>query len=71
MEEEGSGFHCHPLQSGTHVLEGLAPGRPAVIGSQLGIAHHHRDPIERDVERAGHELGERGTYSSSSSTLPE
>ena len=65
MEEEGAGFRCHALQFG-HRMSGASCSRSSRRHRETaGIAHHHRDPIERDVERAGHELGECGAYSSS------
>ena len=42
------------------LLDRVARARGALIGRACGIAHHHGDAIEVDVELVRHDLGERG-----------
>ncbi len=47
-------------QAGTTRLERHAAGGEAFIGGARGVAGDHPDPIEREIELLGRDLGERG-----------
>ncbi len=51
----------HGAQLRTHGGSGAAAKGAHVPGSEIGVAHHHRDGLERNLQLLGDQLGQRGT----------